>query len=57
VVGATAKNAVFAVATSVGCAWSRSIRLWWLMPKLLVFAVALDRELNQAVEQLRVWDA
>ena len=45
---AQAKSAVFAFATIVACT---------SVAKLLVFAVALDRELHKAVEQLGVRDA
>jgi hypothetical protein len=45
---ATAKNAVFAVATTVGCV---------SVAELLVFAVTFDGQLHEPVEQLRVRDA
>jgi len=53
VVEATTKSAVFAVATTARCVCSA---LQGLVLELLVFAVPLDGELDQAVEQFRVGD-
>ena len=55
---ATAKNAVFTVAMAAGCVWAASDSLApaSLVAELLVFAVPLDGELHEAVEELRVGD-